>query len=156
MQVRIRELRQSEIGVLDLFLYHAIYIPEGVEPPARDIVSHPDLQIYITDFGQPDDVCLVAEIDSRIVGAAWTRIIHDYGHVDDHTPSLSISLLPEYRNQGIGTHLLTHLLSLLKERGYKSVSLSVQKLNYAVRLYAKMGFVVLRENDDDYVMLLKL
>lgn len=156
MQVRVRELRQSEIALLDEFLYHAIFIPDGVQAPPRDIVNHPDLQIYIADFGQADDICYVAEVDSQVVGAAWTRIIHDYGYVDDDTPSLSISILPKYRNRGIGTALLNKLLSSLKQRGYKQVSLSVQKANYAVGIYVKLGFSVLRENEEDYVMLCTL
>ena len=38
MNYLIRELRQDEIKVLDTFLYEAIYIPEGVTPPAKDIM----------------------------------------------------------------------------------------------------------------------
>ena len=46
--------------------------------------------------------------------------------IDDTTPSLSISLLKEYRNLGIGTELMKQILLTLKEREYKQVSLSVQ------------------------------
>ena len=31
-----------------------------------------------------------------MVGAAWSRIMEDYGHIASNTPSLAISLLPEY------------------------------------------------------------
>ncbi|MBW9212416.1 N-acetyltransferase [Trueperella sp. zg.1013] len=91
-----------------------------------------------------------------VVGAVWTRIINDYGHVDEATPSLSISLLKEYRNLGIGTELMKQILLTLKEREYKQVSLSVQKINYAVSMYKKVGFEVVRENEEDYVMVCKL
>ena len=43
------------------------------------------------------DFALVAEVEQKIVGAVWVRIIHDYGHIDDETPSLAISLYKEYR-----------------------------------------------------------
>ena len=76
--------------------------------------------------------------------------------IDDTTPSLSISLLKEYRNLGIGTELMKQILLTLKEREYKQVSLSVQKINYAVSMYKKAGFEVVRENEDDYVMICKL
>ena len=76
--------------------------------------------------------------------------------IDDTTPSLSISLLKEYRNLGIGTELMKQILLTLKEREYKQVSLSVQKINYAVSMYKKVGFEVVRENKDDYVMICKL
>ena len=98
----------------------------------------------------------MADFDGKVVGAVWTRIINDYGHVDDTTPSLSISLLKEYRNLGIGTELMKQILLTLKEREYKQVSLSVQKINYAVSMYKKVGFEVVRENEEDYVMICKL
>ena len=98
----------------------------------------------------------MADFDGKVVGAVWTRIINDYGHVDDTTPSLSISLLKEYRNLGIGTELMKQILLTLNEREYKQVSLSVQKINYAVSMYKKVGFEVVRENEEDYVMFCKL
>lgn len=86
----------------------------------------------------------------------WTRIINDYGHIDDETPSLSISLLKEYRNLGIGTKLMKQIILALKEKGYKQVSLSVQKVNNAVRMYKKVGFEIVHENEEDYIMVCKL
>lgn len=156
MDYRIRKLEQSEVKILDAFLYEAIFIPEGFEAPPREIIKHPDLQIYISDFGKENDVCYVAEVDRHIIGAVWTRIINDYGHVDDETPSLSISLLKKYRNLGIGTEPMKQILAALKAQGYKQVSLSVQKINYAVRMYEKVGFEIARENEADYIMICKL
>ncbi len=124
MNYKIRELRQFEVKLLDTFLYEAIFIPEGVRPPSRDIIKHPDLQIYVSDFGKKNDICYVAEVEGKVVGAVWTRIINDYGHVDDETPSLSISLLKEYRSLGIGTALMKQILLTLKDQEYKQVSLS--------------------------------
>lgn len=156
MNYIIRALRSFEVQLLDTFLYEAIFIPEGVQAPSKNIIEHPDLQIYISGFGKEHDICYVAEVDKNVVGAVWTRIIKDYGHVDDETPSLSISLLKEYRNLGIGTELMKSILLVLKERGYKKVSLSVQKANYAVRMYKKLGFEVAQENEEDYIMIRKL
>ena len=150
MDYVIRGLKQNEINLLDTFLYEAIFIPEGVQAPSKDIIEHPDLQIYVADFGKKDD------FDGKVVGAVWTRIINGYGHVDDTTPSLSISLLKEYRNLGIGTELMKQILLTLKERKYKQVSLSVQKINYAVSMYKKVGFEIVRKNKEDYVMICKL
>ena len=59
MDYVIRELKQNEINLLDTFLYEAIFIPEGVQAPSKDIIEHPDLQIYVADFGKKDDVCYV-------------------------------------------------------------------------------------------------
>ena len=111
----------------------------------------------IRDFGlSPDDKCLVAEVDGKIVGAIWSRIMEDYGHIADNVPSLAISLYKEYRNQGIGTALLQQMIQLLRREGYERVSLSVQKENYAAKMYLKAGFDVLRETEEEYIMVLDL
>lgn len=156
MDYKIRKLKRDEVRILEIFLYEAIFIPEGVEPLPKDIINHPDLNIYISDFGGKTDLCYVAEVSKKIVGAAWTRIINDYGHIDDETPSLSISLLKEFRNQGIGTTMVKQILKKLKEQGYKQVSLSVQKKNYAFNMYKNVGFEIVRENKEDYIMVCRL
>ena len=99
MNYLIRELKQDENKVLDTFLYEAIFIPEGVSAPLQDIINQPDLQVYVKDFGKnKGDLCLVAQVGDKIVGAVWVRIMNDYGHIDNETPSFAISLLKEYRN----------------------------------------------------------
>ncbi len=79
--------------------------------------------------------------------------MNDYGHVDENTPSLAISLYKEYRGLGIGTAMMKDMLALLKENGYKQVSLSVQKANYAAKMYKKIGFEIVRENEDEFIMI---
>ncbi len=153
----IRKLQPEEVELLKDFLYEAIFIPEGVSPPARDIVKRPELRLYYEGFGNgPADHCLAAETDGHVVGAVWTRIMNDYGHVDDETPSFAISLLPEYRKQGIGTRLMRGMLALLKEQGYRQASLAVQKANYAVRMYRNVGFEIVDENNEEYIMVCRL
>ena len=153
----IRKLRADETGLLKDFLYEAIFIPEGVKPPDRSIIEKPELAIYYEDFGaRPADNCLVAEADDKAIGAVWTRIMNDYGHVDDDTPSFAISLYEEYRGRGIGTEMMRRMLWLLKEQGYKKASLAVQKANYAVRMYEKVGFRTGDEDDEEYIMVCEL
>lgn len=156
MNYLIREIKKQEYNLLDDFLYEAIFIPEGVEVPSKEITNQPDLQIYIADFGKQNDNCLVAECNGKIVGAVWTRIINDYGHIDNETPSLAISLFKEYRSLGIGTALMNRMIELLKSKGYKRVSLSVQKENYAYNLYKKVGFEIIKENEEDFIMVKQL
>ena len=153
MNYQIRPIQPKEIPLLKDFLYEAIFIPEGAVAPPRDILDDDSLQVYIRNFGQsPDDYCLVAEADDKIVGAIWSRIMNDYGHIADDVPSLAISLYKEYRKQGIGTDLLQQMISLLKDEGYKSVSLSVQKANYALKMYQKAGFNILSDDGEEVIM----
>ena len=153
----LRTLRKEEIELLKDFLYEAIFIPEGVEPPDRSIIEQPELSIYYDDFGSGNaDNCIVAEDNGKVIGAVWTRIMNDYGHVDNDTPSFAISLYKEYRGQGIGTELMRKMISLLKEQGYKKASLAVQKANYAVKMYKKVGFKIIDENSEEYIMVCDL
>lgn len=155
--MEFRELRETETGLLQDFLYEAIFIPAGVESPPREIIKQLELKIYYEGFGTGRaDHCIVADDNGKVVGAAWTRIMNDYGHVDDETPSFAISLFKEYRGQGIGTRLMLMMLDLLKEKGYKRASLAVQKANYAVRMYKKVGFEIVDENEEEYIMVCKL
>ena len=157
MNYKIREINAAEYHLLEDFLYEAIFIPQGVEPPPRSIINNDELQVYIKDFGEkPDDRCLIAEADEKIVGAVWVRIMEDYGHIDDETPSFAISLYREYRGHGIGTALMVKMLELLRESGYKKASLAVQKENYAVKMYKKVGFEVVDENAEEYIMVCDL
>lgn len=147
----------AERDLLREFLYQAIFLPPGAIPPPRSVVDLPELQVYVADFGtRPGDHCLVAESDGLVVGMVWSRIMEDYGHVDNHTPSLAISLLSEYRGRGIGTQLLTTLLRLLQKEGYLRVSLSVQKENPALHLYERVGFKIIAEKGTEYLMLRNL
>lgn len=142
---------------MKIFLYEAIFIPEGMEVPPRSVISLPELQTYIKDFGLlKDDFALVAEIEKQIVGAVWVRIINDYGHIDSSTPSLAISLYKDYRKHGIGIAMMKEMLNLLRNHGYKSVSLSVQKANYAAQMYQKLGFKIVNENKDEWIMICHL
>ena len=153
----IREIRKDEVELLKDFLYEAIFIPEGVTPPPRSILDQPELRVYIDDFGsRKGDHCLVADCNGKVVGAVWTRIMDDYGHVDDDTPSLAISLYEEYRGKGIGTQIMAKMLGLLKKQGFKRASLAVLKANYAVKIYERVAFQPVDENDQEYIMVCEL
>jgi len=156
----IREIDQSELLFLDDMLNEAIFIPEGVDKLSRDIIKHPDLYKYIKDFGQIGDICLVAELQGKLVGAIWTRIFSEndkgYGFVDKDTPELSMALYEEYRHKGIGKILLKEMIHKLTEQGYRQVSLSVDKQNYAYGFYKRNGFKKHESTDKSVTMIKKL
>lgn len=153
----IRHMRPEEVALLPDFLYLAIFVPEGVEAPDPSILALPELQIYTKDFGaSPHDQALVVEVASQVVGMAWVRMMQDYGHVNDQTPSLSIAILPDYRGQGLGRQLLASLFEDLATKGYEAVSLSVQVANPAYKLYQTLGFDIVKDNGDEVVMLKSL
>ena len=153
----IRPIENTEYPMLEEFLYQAIFISVGEELPPREIIFHPEIYKYIENFGGKDDCGVVAEQDEKIIGAAWTRIIGGYGFIDNDTPELAISVLPEWRGQAVGTKLMEFLFTELQKRGYKHTSLSVQKDNPAVRFYLRLGYKITGErmdhaNHEDYLM----
>ncbi len=153
MDYIIREMREQEYDRLNDFLYEAIFIPEGAKAPDRSIIYKPELQVYVSGFGdKKDDICFVAEAENKIIGAVWVRDMDDYGHIEDGVPSFAISLYKGYRGYGIGTELMKRMLEELKIRGYEKASLSVQKANYAAKMYKKLGFEIIDEKDEEYIM----
>jgi ribosomal protein S18 acetylase RimI-like enzyme len=160
MEFTIRKLKDTETGILEEMLYNAVFVPPGADKPPYEIVHYPELSVYYRDFNRPGDLCLVAEKENRIAGAVWTRLFSEadrgYGFVDEQTPELSMAVYEQFRNQGIGTLLLEAMINFLAEEGYCKVSLSVDKINYAYRLYRRWGFEDFSETDGSVTMVRKL
>ena len=153
MALVIRPIEAADYPLLEEFLYYTTFVPANTAAPPREIVKQPDTAVYIDGFGNNLDFGFVAELDGIVVGIAWSRLIQAYGYVDDDTPELVVALLPEYRNQGIGTQLLTQFLHELNQHGFERVSLSVERGNPAIHLYERLGFKELNQNKMDITML---
>ncbi|MCI6401704.1 MAG: GNAT family N-acetyltransferase [Candidatus Fimivicinus sp.] len=153
MNYLIREMQKHEYTLLNDFLYEAIFQRDENHLAPRTIINDSALQIYIKDFGtMKDDYCLCAEVEKKVVGAVWVRNIAGFGRVDDDTPEFAISLYPDFRGNGIGTELVKQMLRVLQRKGYKKASLAVQKDNYALRMYQKIGFKIIGENTEEFLM----
>lgn len=152
----IRPILKKEIPLMTDFIYEAIFQREEEPRLSRTVIQEPSIWMYIDHFGvKKDDHCLLAEINGIIVGMIWVRCINGYGFIDDHTPELAMSVYTEYRGKGIGSKLLKEMLRFLKDLGYSKVSLSVEKDNYAAKMYSQFGFQVIEEKGNDYLMLYK-
>lgn len=157
MDYTIREMRTDEYPLLDDFLYQAIYQPDKTNLAPKSIINNSELQVYIKGFGtQKDDHCFCAEVDNKVVGAVWVRNINGYGSIDNVTVEFAISVFDEYQKMGIATALMNKMLMHLKELNYPKASLAVQKGNYAVRMYQKVGFEIACENEQEYIMIHRL
>lgn len=141
-------------------LYQSLHVPEGHAPFERSIVNRPEIARYVKDWGRQGDMGFVAlDGNNKPVGAIWLRLLQGeekgYGYVDDNVPEVGVAVLPEYRGKGIGTKLLTHLLTEAKE-SYEYISLSVSAENPARRLYQRLGFEEVVKNGDSITMKRKL
>lgn len=157
MNITVRPIKSREIMLMADFLYEAVFQRDTDPLAPRTIIQQPSLWTYVDKFGtEKDDHCLVAEVGGYLVGAAWARCMNAYGHIGAAVPELAVSVYPQYRGNGIGTRLVRQMIGLLSEKGYAKVSLSVQKDNYARRLYQKAGFEIVDENEQEYIMACRL
>ena len=150
-------MRHDEYPLLDDFLYQAIFQPDKTNLAPKSIIEKPELQVYIKDFGtKKDDHCLCAETNGNVVGAVWVRNIDGYGNIGNDTVEFAISVLDDYQKQGIGTALMIKMIEYLKLHHYHRASLAVQKANYAVRMYKKVGFEIIDDTEQEYIMIINL
>ena len=154
MEYIIREMKTHEYNYLEDFLYEAIFQPDKTNLMPKSIIEQQELKVYIEDFGSAkDDYCLCAESDKKVIGAVWVRNVNGYGSIDENTVEFAISLYPDFRGYGIGTDMMRRMLEYLVHEGYNKASLAVQKDNYAFKMYLNIGFEIVDENDEEYIMI---
>ncbi|MBI2948355.1 MAG: GNAT family N-acetyltransferase [Verrucomicrobia bacterium] len=92
-----------------------------------------------------ESISQVIEYDGQSIGFLKVRRDPEAIFLGD------IQLMPEFRNQGIGTHLIR---ALLKEAATSkaTVWLKVLKGNPALSLYERLGFTVSEETEGHYRM----
>jgi len=160
MEYTIREIRPDEGHYIKEFTYQAIFQRDRDRLIPRSILDAPEIRVFYEDFGKADDNGLILEVDGNVAGAVWTRVIggdvKGFGHIDMHTPEFGIGIFEAYRNKGYGTLMMEHMLDTLKKKGYKNTSLAVQKDNYAVKMYEKVGFKIIKELEEEYLMICAL
>lgn len=88
------------------------------------------------ELTNPLSVWLVALDGELVVGYVGSQTVLDESDI------MNVATRPEYRRNGISTHLITALISVLKEKKVRSLSLEVRKSNEpAILLYTKLGFL---------------
>ena len=150
-------MQPSESGFLKEMLYESLFVPEGKKPYPRSVLELPALAKYYLNWGSiPHDLAMVAENDGQLTGAVWGRARqppHEgYGFVGTDIPEIGIAVFPAFRDQGVGTDLINSISNHYQKRGLPSISLSVDRKNPAKSLYERLGFLVVKENEHDFIM----
>jgi ribosomal protein S18 acetylase RimI-like enzyme len=84
---------------------------------------------------------LVVRATGEVVG--WCDVTPKSGLIDARIGVLGMGLLPQFRQQGIGTRLMARALAAARTFGFSRVELMVYRSNEnAIRLYEKAGFVI--------------
>jgi GNAT superfamily N-acetyltransferase len=125
--------------------WQATAVDDGMRMLGREAAfAIPHVRHYLEGWGRTGDAAVVAVVDGQRLGAAWYRLFPaedpGWGFVATDVPELSIGVAAEARGRGVGSALLDALLTLARERGYRAVSLSVDRQNPARRLYERKGF----------------
>jgi len=145
----IRHAGTQDIPFMRDMLRHAYYARWGTEADVP-------LERYVAGWGRPGDTALVAIDEFQPVGVAWYRLFPEeepgYGFVDEHTPELTIAIVPSRRGKGLGEQLLAALLDEARAQGRSEISLSVEPDNPAIRLYEQHGFARVGERAGALVM----
>ena len=88
---------------------------------------------------------LVAVAENRIIGTVMYRMEDDRVHV------FRLGVHPEFRRQGIARVLLTTVEEMAGDIGVRCVSLYAVKETGNVTIFERLGFKVIREEEDQYI-----
>ena len=137
MHVELYFLRSSEHFMVKDLLHYAAHLDASGE----QLEDHPYLEQYHRNYGNFNgDIGVYAIVNNKVAGGAWSRmLLNGFGHVNAQTPELAFGVLPEFRNQGIGTQVMNQLLNEIAKL-YPQVSLAVREDNPAIKLYERLGF----------------
>jgi GNAT superfamily N-acetyltransferase len=157
----IRPAVSGDAGFLvDMLVAAVNWLPERTWSRER-VMADRSLAHYVSGWMRSGDFGVVA-VDQAggPVGAAWLRYLTaaapGFGYVDDDVPELTIGVVEPWRGQGVGRALLRAVLAAARERGVGAVSLSVERANFAARLYAEEGFRTVESFEDADTMVAEI
>jgi GNAT superfamily N-acetyltransferase len=117
----------------------------------RRVLSAPATAHYIAGWPRDTDLGVIAEADGAPVGAAWLRFLPaadpGYGFVASGIPELTIGVSGPWRGRGVGRALLRALAGQARPGGIRQISLSVERKNFAQKLYLSEGYRVVDSSD---------
>jgi ribosomal protein S18 acetylase RimI-like enzyme len=151
------------------FLWEMLFEAAAVSDPVREMgkekaLALPFIAHILENFGQKDDFGFVAETAGKVlIGAVWARLFpaeaKGYGFVSAEIPELAIAVAPGFRGMGAGARLLEELIREARKLKFPALSLSVDRLNPALKLYERAGFAdagVSDKTDSSVTMILYL
>lgn len=160
MQVALREIGNCIIRRCD----PSDIIPV-MEINLKTLPEHYSDYFYESLLAELPEAFIVAEVDKKLVGYIMCKIEYGFsnfkklgfvkkGHV------VSVAVLPECRQKGIGRALIEESMSGVKSKKSDELYLEVRcSNNEAIRLYEKLGFMIkqrlkayYRDGEDAYLM----
>ncbi|WP_375387703.1 GNAT family N-acetyltransferase [uncultured Amnibacterium sp.] len=147
MAYRVRRADGADASFLvEMVCEAANWHPDRVRPKT-DLLADAAVMRYARGWRRPADDGVVAVEDSGDpIGACWFRVLPrnepGLGFVATGVPELVLGVRPMHRAHGVGRALLVAACDLARDAGHQRISLSVERANFAGRLYRSEGFVV--------------
>ena len=135
----------------DMLVEAANWSADWKKKSRRRVLSAPATAHYIAGWPRDTDLGVIAEADGAPAGAAWLRFLSaadpGYGFVAADVPELTIGVAADWRGRGVGRGLLRALAGQARSAGVGQISLSVERKNFAQRLYLSEGYRVVDSSD---------
>ena len=139
-------------------VFHKMTLDDLEQVIAIDQVSFSlpwPVRSFAFECENPISRCWVAELDGRVVAMLVAWLIVDDVHI------ATIATHPDFRKQGIGKKILSHVLRSAKEEGAVTSFLEVREGNLAAQeMYRKFGYVesgrrenYYNDNGEDAIMM---
>jgi GNAT superfamily N-acetyltransferase len=135
----------------DMLVEAANWSADWKKKSRRRVLSAPATAHYIAGWPRDTDLGVIAEADGAPVGAAWLRFLPaaapGYGFVAPGVPELTIGVAGDWRGRSVGRALLRALAGQARSVGIRQISLSVERKNFAQKLYFSEGYQVVDSSD---------
>ncbi|WP_328454736.1 GNAT family N-acetyltransferase [Amycolatopsis sp. NBC_00438] len=159
--MNLREATRDDAGFLADMLVEAVnWSPEWKRKSRRRVLRAPNTAHYIAGWPREGDLGVVAEAAGEPIGAAWLRFFSaedpGYGFVAADVPELTIGVVPAWRGRGVGRALLRGVESRAAEAGIGRIGLSVERKNFAQRLYLAEGYEIVGAGSADADTMVKI
>jgi len=126
IEYTIRQARQEDItglvGVMRSVVEDGSYV---IAESIADLIDHEEVLLRHNEL--ESRMFFVASVENEVVG--WVNLNHPEIEKLSHTAELTVGVLEEYRQHGIGSHLLQRGLEWANSRGYEKIYNSVPSTN---------------------------
>jgi GNAT superfamily N-acetyltransferase len=135
----------------DMLVEAVNWSPEWKKKSRNRVLSAPGTAHYIAGWPRDTDLGVIAEASGERIGAAWLRFLPaadpGYGFVASDVPELTIGVAVHWRGRGAGRALLRAIAGQARSAGIRQISLSVERKNFAQKLYASEGYQIVDSSD---------
>jgi GNAT superfamily N-acetyltransferase len=148
-----RAVPEDAAFMTDMLMEAVNWSPEWKKKTRNHVLSSPTTAHYIAGWPRDGDLGAVAKAQGERIAAAWLRFLPaddpGYGFVASDVPELTLGVAAHWRGRGAGRALLQFVAGQAREAGIRQISLSVERRNFAQKLYLSEGYRIVDSSDKD-------